>query len=283
MIRSLFKIFIIFNLLYANAGFAFFQVDDQPEDLRLDNTTIEAPTQDNIYHFYDNYNSSEEDFFLSKKKRNFLSFDQLEINIPLRLLSKNLTSGDDAVDRMLATNLRIKLLMDEYNAIQKRAGRLMNRKTGTFPPAIKSYSNRFSGNAPKNINSENIDHQRKSLTKVMNSIHRLGGTSAHRPKSENPIILDTVVNLEGSSNQGWKNGTGINRPPQNRISSASDKKAYNRYGSGTSVSSQDTKLPWIFEFFLKSFSYVMNNRIEIMLYALFIVLIGFMVSLKVQR
>ena len=45
----------------------------------------------------------------------------------------------------------------------------------------------------------------------------------------------------------------------------------------------NSELPWVFNLFLKTLNYVLSNRLEIILYMIFIAMAGIFISLQIKR
>ncbi len=281
MVRYFFCIVFILVVFSATVCSAFFQIDEHPNNSRIEHTTIDTPTQgNNIYRIYDNHFSGHGSAYLSLEKEGFIYFDQIKINIPLRLLTKNFTKDDDAIDRMVAANLRIKQLIDEYEKLRHKADLLLRDGSRSPPDRVERDPERQGVAALDEIYDE-----REKLQKILSSIYRLSNTPAGNTNLNDIIIPEAYANLAAYLDSDKPSPEIVDMNPGVEGSSQKGVSLYDEpfvSGAGPTLNN-DEKLPWFFEVVLKLFDYMMNNRVEIILYAVFMILIVFLVSLKVHR
>ncbi len=68
---------------------SFFLANDHSEEIQIDHTTIDSSTQEiNGYYIYDNFSHQSPTNFLLRKVDSFVSVDQIKIDIPLRILTR---------------------------------------------------------------------------------------------------------------------------------------------------------------------------------------------------
>ncbi|MCF6246209.1 MAG: hypothetical protein L3J69_02490 [Desulfobacula sp.] len=278
LVRKLLFLFFIILFGHFKSGYAFYQTYENTEELRIEHTTKEAATQDNIgYHLYDNLVSKTSSFFLSKKIDKFISFDQIEINIPLRFLSKNLITAEDSMDRMLTSNLRIRQILFEYQKIKNRAESLLRNRD-----VIHAETKNKKPLKSSETTANSIEDQITKLENIIININRSGLVPSGGFDTDGILSFD----FNASLGQNVSDAQYRNFYP---LSSQGGQKQFNTIESefrveSRTLSNQDAgQLPWIFDVFLKLINYMMSNRVEIMLYAMFLVLIGLLVSLKVRK
>ncbi len=274
MQRKFFYLFFIIVFGHIESGYAFFQVEECPKELRIEHTTKESATQDNIaYYFYDNSISKSLSFFLLKKNDKCIFFDQIEINIPLRMLSKNVFKAEDSMDRMLTSNLRIKQILSDYKKIQNRADSIM-KNNGVITTETRDRES-------FEISKKNIDFINNELRKLQNAIINLTRSSIAQLG-----YFDTggIITYDSHINPGQY--ADDNLYPQNLQTRQQRPDAIEsnyKIDSKTMSNPSDSHLPGIIDFFLKLIRNIMGNRVEIMLFTMFLMLIGLLVSLKVRK
>ena len=269
---------LIYILILSNAGhaFAYFQVHRQSENLRVEHTTNQTSTQDNnTYLIYDNLFSNDSESFLVRNRDDFIYFDKIDVDIPLRLLKKNLIFENDSVDRMMASNLRIKNLLNQYRGLNSRQRTLQQRANLSTTQSPGHNDPSFQQSA------EQIEQQRRRIETILKNVRQYDISSAISRTNRDVIVLDSFENMAGQPGEvtGYDNyiagRTGeIAQGPSGLESPYRQKQVVNR---GTE------NLPWIFTVALKVINYIMNNRIEIIVYTMFVILAGFLISLKAQK
>ena len=280
LMHYIFYVLFIFSVLSSNDCFAFFQVNEHLNNSWIEHTTIDSPTQgNNLYHIYDNYSFEQSTVYLGPPKKHFLSFDQIEIDISLRLLTKNLTDEENAIDRMVAANLRLRQLLDTYINFKKKSGVLLRQTQKVASEKIQN-----DHQLQKSDTSEEIDIEREKLKKALSSIYLSNAVSGNPDLIDN-IIPESYANLAVPVEKTPPNMDLVNLNQTTAGSEQNDNKTYEQ-NVITDVDRplyKNEKMPWLIEFSLKLLDYIKNNRIEISLYAIFLFLIIFLVSLKVQQ
>ncbi len=270
---------IVICVLFSTAySYAFFQVESPPDDLRIDHTTIKLSTQgNNTYHIYDNQIFSVDSIILSPKKEGFISFCGIQIDIPLRLLSASVLHDQDALNRMLSVNLRIRLLLEEYMALKKRAEQFGEEKRTGSPTGSNEQATK-----PAQVDIPQNDSKLDVLEKALTNLQRINDVPLYFYDSNDIVLSDPIMALQYTPGSPTRSGAGSKRPDQVQADSAQYGPPVNS-GSSASVNRENTELPWLFKILLDAFNYIINNRLEIILYALFVVLISFLVSIKVHK
>lgn len=202
----------------------------------------------------------------------FLPVDTVDLDIPLTFLVKTPVSSMEALDRLIVANLRLKLLIEEYNALQKRADELL--KSVVIPYLDSPWL------APGKGGGKNLNENKKTLDKRLDEI-LVEGHGLDRLQS-------TPVNLPSLGfSTGWVPGskTALNRPS---LPAADPVENYNPVTATPGVAplssvSSVRELPWIFDVFLKFFSYCLAHRLEVLLYGSILLLAGSLISLQVRH
>lgn len=265
---------IFFNMVTMNLASAFFLHNDRSNYLRIEHTPIDLPTQDNNrLYLYDNFLSSSSESYLSRKKEHFIFADQIKINIPINILRQESIYPENSIDRMMLANLRAKKLYDEYAELQKKA-RLAVQENWPSGRGKERGKNPIHHN--ENID---IDQKNEEIQKAISHVNFLGQNFKDTESDESPIHLEHLSSVNNE----------LNTSEKSRIYAISQGDDSIR-GSGTATPKQQglsrkqsSELPWILNGLLKLLNYIVNNRLEIMLYTIFIAMIVVLISLRLKR
>lgn len=200
----------------------------------------------------------------------FIPVDTIDLDIPLTFLSQAPVSPMDALERLMAANLRVKLLIDEYNALQKRADELL--KSLSIPYLDSPWQ-------PADRNGvKSLYEQKKHLETKINGVLVQGHVLNHKK-------FDFV----NSSAIGLQPGGVV----QSSISPKNPNHAPPRVTDGTqgvlpeisplSTVSSEKELPWIFAFFINATSYCLSHRLEAVFYGLFLFFFGYLITLQARH
>ena len=263
----------IFNMVTMNHASAFFLHNNRSDNLSIEDTPIDQSTQDNnILYLYDNSFAGSSENYLSKKKGAFIFADQIKINIPMNILLQDSIYPENSIDRMMLANLRAKKLFDEYSDLQKRA-RLILQDNGI--PGEKNDGKKNSSHIAENIN---IDEKNEAIQKTMSHINFLGHLSKDTDSEQNSMILDHLSSTNSEIDTSEKDISYIRSSE-----GIEEKRGAPNTDQQSLLRKESRELPWILNVLLKLLNYIVSNRLEIMLYMIFMSLIVFLISLKIKK
>lgn len=269
-----------FSLIKLNAACAFFQSNDHPDGIRLDHTAIGRSTQDIIvYQLYDNFLYANPDNFLIKHRAGFISADEVKINVPLKILARDSIYPENSIDRILLANLRIKKLMIEYSELQKKARLLLDDGRISLTGEKKKKS---ANDDPQN-GMDDIESEKERIDKKLINIRQLSQWTLDDISSNETRSMENDSNLNHRTTS-LPADTFYNADFSAGVEKTSDVEKTDAVTVRQIFSGKkSTELPWIFTLFLKILNYVLNNRVEIILYMIFIAVVGYFISLQVRR
>jgi len=206
----------------------------------------------------------------------FVYANHFDVDIPLNLLLQETMDPVETVDRMIAVNLRIQEILEEYLAQSKKSKRLLNDLR--IP-----YLEKREAGAKKNT-KETIDPKTFSDRK-----ERLKARLINTVKYEERVRSSTGRNLQASGSLLYTSGkkkTGSGPD----ISEGPDPDLIPDRVSRPSLMPLDVtapyneELPWFFSFVLSIFEYCMSHKSELVFWAVISVSgIFFTVALKVKQ
>jgi hypothetical protein len=256
-----------------NHGAAFFSHNDRPDNLRIEHTPIDQSTQVyNRAYLYDNLFSGSSKTHLTQKKRGFIFIDEIKINVPMNILIQDSIYPDNSIDRMMLANLRAKKLFDEYTDLQKKARLIIQDYMVTGEKKDKTK------NSVSMDEISSIDEKNEAIQNIMSHANVLGLNIKGIETEENPLALK---HLSSTNDE-------VNTTAENFSDSVSTEKIENTgrpLNTGPQVLSKTNHrdLPWILNGLLKLLNYIVSNRLEIMLYMIFITMIAFLTALKIRK
>lgn len=279
-IINLVFVFSLFNLFNFNIACAFFVINNNSDEIRIDSTIIDQSTQDNnVLQLYDNFSYNDSKKIFIKKMDGFICADQIEINIPLNILAMGAIYPENSIDRLLLANLRIKNLILEYEELQKRAQLLLQDSNMA---GIRKINDKATGNKEKK-GMDNIESEKEKIDKKIFNINRLSRLVQNDTSSDEVIFFENYSNMKNktiSSSENFSFFAESSGPGKNNSGLV---KTQIDIGMQTLTKKENTELPWIFNLFLKILNYALNNRVEIILYMIFIALIGYFISLQIKQ
>ena len=224
---------------------------------------------------YDNFVYDDPVNFLSRGHNAFVCVDQINIEMPLKLLSKNNIIPEDAIDRMLVSNLRIKAIVEKYKQLQAQAHDLLHTHQEAGGSKVPGGGETASGSIAVDIKRE-----KQKLGQILRGISQ-STDSSPKDLSKDPIVVSDTYYWGGKSQQSDGQA-----PPDDSGMPYGGTRQFDADLSRQSnvlLNQPDASLPWIFDRFLKFWKYVLDHRIEIITYMMFILLAGFFVSLRVKK
>jgi len=272
-------------LLQYEPGYAFFCAGGQSEELRIDHTPYDNAVQGNNLSrkspmkLYDNFVYADPVYFLTKGHNAFVSVDQISIEMPLKLLSRNNIMPEDALDRMLVTNLRIKAIVEKYEQLQQQAQVLLHTSgTGSGQQGVQKDGG--TGEPQTGPGAVDIRKEKQRLGQILQGISQSTDLPPKNPGSDTIIVSGTYP--AGGINQGSKGRSPAEDSGMPYSGTARFDTDFSRQ-SNVLLNQPDASLPWIFDRFLKFWKYVMDHRIEIITYMMLFLLVGFFISLRVKK
>ncbi|OGR45834.1 MAG: hypothetical protein A3J80_13705 [Desulfobacula sp. RIFOXYB2_FULL_45_6] len=270
--KLIFLIFV-FNMFAVNHGVAFFFHNDRPDNLRIEHTPIDQSTQvNNRAYLYDNFFSGSSETHLTQKRKNFIFIDEIKINVPMNMLIQDSIYPDNSIDRMMLANLRAKKLFDEYTDLQKKARLVIQDH---MVPGEKKDETKDSVSMDGN---SSIDEKNEAIQKIMSHVNVLGLHIKGIESEQNPLALKHLSSVNDELNTSTENFS-------DSVSTGKIENAERPISTGPQVLSKTNHrdLPWILNGLLKLLNYIVSNRLEIMLYLIFITMIVFLTALKIRK
>ncbi|MDA3789705.1 MAG: hypothetical protein PF503_14575 [Desulfobacula sp.] len=179
--------------------------------------------------------------------------DRVNIDIPLSILSKEAIDPEESLDRLLAANLRLQNILDEYLAYKKRSELLLK---DLRIPYLEKQKNRVK---PQSAMAGEVREGEKLKKDIENIIrHGPGFNSLNPEQAEQSVAAIHNIKQAGTGgNPILLQGNGDARGQITKIA------GYQQL-PGVNVGRQyDNELPWIFRFLLGIFNYALNNKLEI--------------------
>nr|WP_319392999.1 hypothetical protein [uncultured Desulfobacter sp.] len=197
----------------------------------------------------------------------------LKIDVPFNLLSASVTNVQAMLDRQVAANLRLKNLLEQYIAQQKKNATMLKDLGIPYleakPPPEKA--------APAS-DTEKLtptDVLRREMAEVM--LFQSGA-------KDRPALRD---NHDFQPNSTGKKGRANSVPDLEKYGNSQLKGSnWNNPGRTDTyhqIYGRDTELPWIFSFGLKLLRYLANNKFEILSWAAVMAVIGLVGTIVVKR
>jgi hypothetical protein len=261
---------LIFILICPAAANAFYHMEKHTDEIQIENSSMISPAQDNnIFQFYDNFSYPATNEYLIKKVPGFVSMSQIEITMPLKILSIHPVSMEDSIDRMLLANLKINQLIAQYTQLQEKAKSL-----------VKNYSKI---SRDQNAVSGNIEKGKQAIIQQILNWNKIKITNI-----EDISPLSTI--LEERNVSTTKNSNAKKKAPQSEFQPATENPTVfkeikmnsgQRQVFGTRNSS--ASVPWVLSVLMDIIKYVSTNRLEILFYLVFFSLIIGLIRLQVKQ
>ena len=195
------------------------------------------------------------------------SAGELKIDIPFNLLSASVTNVQASLDRLIAANLRLKSLLKQYRALQKRNDAMLKALSIPYLEAKESRKNAVpASDAEKLVPADGL---KRDVEEVI--LFQIGGK----------VRLPIQDSRDLQSVQAEKKGRDNSMPALEKYEALSLKSV--RTGVYHETYGRDTELPWIFSFGLKLLRYLANNKIEILSWAAAMAVIGLVVLIVMKR
>jgi hypothetical protein len=198
--------------------------------------------------------------------------------MPLKILARGAIYPEDSIDRLLLANLRIKNLISEYTKLQKKARLILLDQT--MIPA-KTDDRPVDNHAKQG--SDTIEDEKAILNNKLFNINRLSRLTQDDIPSDEIIFIENYSSLKNKI-------TPSSRPlayvagSTAQIDHTPDRSRAPVNTVRQNFTGQDNnELPWVFSFLITLLNYLLNNRVEIILYMMPVCLVGFIISLYLRR
>lgn len=243
-------LFVLILGMISGQSSAWFSSSETFENPRITTKASEPDLSSNTYglHYHDSENSEalrSPCISLDSRTSNGFFPVLINIDIPLSLFSKEAIEPEESLDRLLAANLRIQNMINEYLALKKRNELLL--KDLRIPYLEKKED---SIDPPAEI-AGRVDEGEKLKTDIENLIrHR----ENHNSLNEEQVDLSDGAEI---SRQGGKKDA-------NSLAEASIKP----FPGQNEDRSNDNELPWILSLFLFVFSFIVNSKEELLIWTM---------------
>ena len=212
--------------------------------------------------------------------RFFVPADTIDLDIPLTLLENIPLSSIDSLDRLMAGNLRFRLLMDEYKALQERADKLLKNLSIPYLDAPWRPHEKADG--------VSLDDQKKRIESTLDGI--LLDSIPLSSKQSQHINLSALHPQERSLLSIYSKSSMENRELPLPVFNENDPNSVENIEFGKNSGkvspvispSQNKNLPWIFKFFMDLFSYCISHRMEVVFYGTVFSMIGYFIVLRIR-
>ena len=273
MIQSFIAFMVVVGFIFPDTSFAWFSETGKEEIFLNQPVSSDVLISDTYVLLYNRAGQTRNLSILPDYKSQFyVVADRININIPFNVLSKDAIDPDESIDRLLAVNLRVRTILDEYAKLENRAELLLKdlsipylnrpilQKKNRFISSIQQQSVMVEKNKLKDDFANIVNNSSSHKVNVSeNNQTSLSGFRFSRLKKKERLSRINSVN-----NQSPDPAPVPEFEKVQRVSKISFAKRSN------------DKLPWIFRFVLKVFQYCIDHKVEIII---FIVLSLFFIAL----
>ncbi len=201
------------------------------------------------------------------------SAGELKIDIPFNLLSASVTNVQDLLDRRIAANLRLKNLLEQYLALQKKNTELLKALS---IPYLEAKENRKKDRSASDAEElAPADGLKRKMAEVV----------LFQASGKNRLPIQNSSDFQTISAEKKGKGNSVPAPEQYGELSADEDYSKNpgRTGAYHETYGRDRELPWIFSFGLKLLRYLANNKIEALSWAAVMAVIGLRGTIVLKR
>ncbi len=198
--------------------------------------------------------------------------DRIDIDIPLSILSKEAIDPEESLDRLLAANLRIQNILDEYLSFRKRADLLLKDLRIPYLEKKDKVKTKLAI-AGKGGEGEKL---KKDIENIIR--HDTAYKRAHDEQVDQSVAVIDQINQAGAGKK-----TGQQQENGNIGNQIAGSQSYQKLPGQNMDKYNDNKLPWIFRFVLGILKYAYNNKLEIVLGSLVVLISILIVTLVVKR
>ncbi len=254
-------LFVLILCILPGQSYAWFFSSDDPGNPGFASPSAESDIPSKLYglHYHDSENSTDEggSGISHDSGMSGIVFPvRINIDIPLSLLSKEAIDPEESLDRLVAANLRLQNILDEYLALKKRNELLLKDLRIPYLEKRENRTEPSSGIAGRDLEAE------KLRTDIENMIHHGVGYTSLRGEQDN--LSDTVWQTKGTETGGEMSlQEGAVTPGL-----TPDSENYQRLPGKSMGTGSGTELPWIFQMTLDIFGYMMNNKAELLVWSM---------------
>ncbi len=261
-------LFACLILLFPLTAHSWFLIQENQVGIRIEPSPRKSDTVSSRYVILPN--DGEQDnpsgLIIDTGKSGTVLADLIDVDIPLYVLSVQAIDPAMSLDRWIAANLRIKNILEQYLALQERSRE-----------ALKDL-----GIPYLDENQQQLAHRRdftkdvaaeKKLETDMAAIR--SHVLAYSQEQGKDISVQTAAgsgqpgkpSAGGDSRSGYENNNQKPRPSPGQ----------------DSVGYYNNELPWLFRVVLGAIKYFANNKLELFLWPVVVILLATLVTLMVKR
>jgi len=286
MANSLVLALIIMGLAAAN-GYSFYHLDEKDKKplFQMERRYVSWGKGERAFAVYDNFNH-----FSTKHHRgplvcptsdHFIPADRIAGNIPLRIAIRQPMTVENTLSNLLYANLKLKKLVEEYEALQKESRELLTDLTIPFvdfgfakPEQIDKTGSIYSKKEQLAQDSRIVSRFLEVSTATTENAVQ-SGTTGTRPLAG---LLDEQKNREASSRDlseslqseslqsGPKDLALLLDASQTGLESQDPLSDITQRQSARILDDEEVSLPWIFRFLLNIVQYLFSHKIEALIY-----------------
>lgn len=267
---------LFFLCLTQGKTYAWFHFSDTCENCPVFESPRIAEELSKTYAFLPNTPDTDSEIRLYRtfsKESSPASAGELKIDIPFNLLSASETNVQASLDRRIAANLRLKNLIEQYRALQKRNAELLKDLSIPYLEAKKSHKKAVEVSDAKELVP--ADKLKRQVAEVILF------------QTDGKVRLPVQESRDLQAVQAEKKGREDSMPALEKYEALSLEEAYskNPVGSGAyhQTYGRDTQMPWIFSLGLKLLRFLANNKIEILSWAAVMAVISLVGLIVVKR
>lgn len=267
----------VFFLCFAQKNtYAWFHSSGNCENCPIFESSQSAEKVSKTYAFLPNTpdDASKIRLYRTFSKNSFpASAGELKIDIPFNLLSVSVTNVQAQLDRQIAANLRLKNLLEQYLALQKKNTEILEDLSIPYLETKESRKKAVPASDAEELAP--ADGLKKKMAEVI----------LFQTSDKNRLLVQNIRDFQPVP--AGKKGNGNSVSALEKYKKLSSKEDYSKNMGRTdayhATDSRDTELPWIFSFGLKLLGYIANNKIEILSWAAVMAVIGLVGTIVVKR
>nr|WP_321399918.1 hypothetical protein [uncultured Desulfobacter sp.] len=218
--------------------------------------------------------ASEIRLYMTSSKNSYpASAGELEIDIPFNLLSTSVTNIQALLDRQVAANLRLKNLLEQYLAQQKKTTEMLKDLQIPYLEINETAKKAVPASDAKNL--EPADALKKKIAEEI----------LFQIDSKDKTALRDSQDFQSVPTGEKGRGNPASDLEKYKKSNFNDDYLTNpgRTGVYHEAYGQNTELPWIFSFVLELLQSLANNKIEILSWATVMAVVGIVGTIVVKR
>lgn len=246
---------VIFILITLNSVCFCWYAENKSRDISFFDCRNNEPCSDK-YVIYENSKNGKCDLLLPGSLNKVPFAASAAIDIPLSQISKESVEPSKYLDRLIAVNLRIKNLLEEYENLRKKSDSFNKLNNPSFTEKTS-----FNSLSQANIKKKEIYSLRQKIGENLSDV------ITYSPKSELASAPLFNKDMSGGSMTGITSDNSVlaNKKQNDTVYT------YHEVNMESGFKS-NSELPWIFKFFIGSFKFLINNKYEILLFLLFLVI-----------